>query len=422
MKDHKQRIEYLRKALKVANEDTTNQNIYTIKNWKGKPLHKKVISVDIDYLMFRIDNSRTEIQQLRYLRENPTLPKSLFDDPESSKAQDAQEFILIEMIKAKGKDFLEDLRLRGQDEAAIVTYDGYLVNGNRRVAALRFLGERYIDCVILPEDATPRDIYALEQELQISQDFKEEYHWINELTNIRRGLVDKRYAYKEIEIAKRLRMNVSEIKTKMRMLELIDSFLNWKNISKQYDYSKLDEAEQIFIQLEKAIKKYKNDEKKMNELKNAVFHLIEEKPSKGRLYGYVMDLIRNFDQVYSRMTVALTPQNYSKSLEDQQQVINGNILDTILEGEVVDKHEIFGDSKEAAKISSILVEKIADIKAEYKEKKNAEAVYESVSTALRELQGLVIDNDTAKIESIESKLNQIIYVANDLLKQVKLLQ
>lgn len=235
-------------------------------------------------------------------------------------------------------------------------------------------------------------------------------------------MVDKRYAYKEIEIAKRLRMNVSEIKTKMRMLELIDSFLNWKNISKQYDYSKLDEAEQIFIQLEKAIKKYKNDEKKMNELKNAVFHLIEEKPSKGRLYGYVMDLIRNFDQVYSRMTVALTPQNYSKSLEDQQQVINGNILDTILEGEVVDKHEIFGDSKEAAKISSILVEKIADIKAEYKEKKNAEAVYESVSTALRELQGLVIDNDTAKIESIESKLNQIIYVANDLLKQVKLLQ
>ena len=62
---------------------------------------------------------------------------------------------------------------------------------------------------------------------------------------------------------------------------------------------------------------------------------------------------------------------------------------------------------------------IADIKAENKEKKNAEAVYESVSTALRELQGLAFDDDTSKIDSIINKLKQIISTSERLLQEAK---
>jgi hypothetical protein len=417
MKDHIRRIEYLKEAEKAANDDPTQTRTYTIKNWRGKPLYRKIISVDVDYLMFRIENSRTIRQQLRFLRDHPTLPKTLFNDPESSQAQDAQENILIAMINTTGQEFLRDLQLRGQDDPAIITYDGYIVNGNRRVAALKRLGERYIDCVILPKDANPRDIYELEQQLQISQDFKENYHWINELINISQGIKDKRYGYKEEQQAQRLRVSRPEVESKLRMMDLVDSFLIWKKISKEYDYSKLDDAEQVFKDLEKAVKKYKNDDKKRQEFTNAVFNLIEERPSRGRLYEHVKNLIRDFDQIYERVAPDFKSNNNVMPASDLPQE-NEEILDNLLEGEEEGHPEVFGDADKASEISPILINIIADVKAENKEKKDAEAVYESVSAALRELQGLFIDNDTAKLDSIRNKLEQIILTAKELLKQM----
>jgi len=418
MKDRAQRIEYLKHAVKSANEDTTHLNNLKI-NWRGKPLWKKVISVDIDYLMYRIENTRTEIQQLKYLREHPQLTKKLFEDPESKMAQDAQEEILLSMIKSKGKEFLDDLNLSGQDQPAIITYDGYIVNGNRRTAALKYLESRYIQCAVLPTDATPKDLYALEQEIQMSQDFKEEYHWINELRNIRRGLVDRRYSYRESEMAKRLRVSVQELKRKVRIIELIDLFLKWKKIGGQYDYIKLDDAEQIFTDLEKALrsKKYRLNNK--NELMYGVFSLVENRPSEGRLYQHVQKFIRNFDQVYERVKSEIIPIEESPGDIDKTEVQGKDVIGAILEGEDEKEIEIFDKAENSLDVSKLIIEKTADVDAENKEKRDAEAVYHAVSTALRELNGLIIDNDTDKLESIENKLNEISGVVKKLLIEVK---
>ena len=70
-------------------------------------------------------------------------------------------------------------------------------------------------------------------------------------------------------------------------------------------------------------------------------------------------------------------------------------------------------------MSAMLVETIADVKAENRERKDAEAVYTAVSTALRELQGLKIEDSTAKITSINNKLGQIIKVSTKLLNEVQ---
>ncbi len=424
MKNLSQRIEYIRQRTEAARKEKERPT-YPIKNWRGRkePYYLPIIEVDTDYLMFRLENSRTEIQQLAYLRSNPSLSPTLFNDSESIKAQEAQEAILNKINRDAGKDFFEDLKFRGQDEPAIITYDGYLINGNRRTAALKTLGERYIRCVVLPEDTNPKDIYELEQELQIAEDFREPYHWINELKNIRKGIEDKRYEYSENEIAKRLRIDIKDLKAKRRMLDLLDSFLIWKGLPGQYDYPKLEDTEQIFIQLEKAIKKYK-DLKKLEELKNAVFVLIEEKPSKGRLYGHVMDLIRNFDQVYEKFKKS-NKEEESKSANQNtssNQDDSDSILDSLLNGDNAATSSIFTNATDAPGLASNLLERIADVKAENKEKTDTEAVYESVSTALRELQGLSIDNDTAKLEGIKSKLEQLISTSQTLLLQIQTLE
>jgi hypothetical protein len=419
MKSREERIENIRKVVEAANKDESIKSYYTIKNWRGKPLYRKIVRIDSEYLMFRIENSRTEIQQLAHIRKN-SLPKDFFSDPESPTVQQAQENILTDMVRGKGKDLLDDLKIRKQEDACIISYDGYIVNGNRRTAGLKFLGDRYIDCVVLPEDATPKDIYMLEQQLQIAQDFREKYHWINELRNIRKGKEDARLELSELELAANLRLELKDIKTLLRTLDLVDAFLIWKNITGEYDYPKLDDTEEVFRQLEKAIKKYAKDPAKREALQNAIFNLIEHRPTKGRLYNYVMDLIRNFDQVYVKMQNANTEssepdQTESKKPEDEET----GLLDELIEGESGTETSMFDDPENASETSENLVDVIADVKAENKEKKDAEAVYESVSTALRELQGLMIDNDTAKLGSIRNKLEQIISSSNRLLEELK---
>ena len=420
MRPRAERIEYLKRSVKVANDDDTNKNYYRIKNWRGKPLSLKRIQIDVEYLMFRLENSRTTIQQLAYIRSND-LNEDFFSDPESANAQNAQEEILLKMARTKNKDVLEDLRIRGQEEPCIVTYDGYIVNGNRRTSALKNLGERYIDCVVLKEDATPKDILLLEQTLQIAQDFRADYHWINELENLRRSIQDDRYKVTEDDLATNLRLELKELRVKLRMLDLIDAFLIWKGIPKQYDYGKLDDAEQIFIQLEKVTKKYSKDLNKSQALHNAVFILIEERPSQGRLYQHVMDLIRNFDQVYLKAQEDITS---SKTTEKSQTQESTSTESDLFDELTSDKEEevivtTFNNPDNASDLSSELIETIADIKAENKEIKNNEAVYESVSSALRELQGLTIENETAKLGSIKSKLDQIVITSNRLLEELK---
>ena len=200
------------------------------------------------------------------------------------------------------KDFLNDLRTRKQVEPAIITYDGYIINGNRRTAALKHLGEEYITCVVLPEDATKQEIYELEQEMQLAREFKEPYHWINELKNIKRGATD--FNLNPEQQAKRLRSTKNDVEAKLRMLDLIDLFLFWKDIQGQHDYEKLNDTEQIFIELEKAQRNqsFKRDPIKYDQLKKAVFGLIENRPSEGRLYGKVSELIKRFEKIRDEMS------------------------------------------------------------------------------------------------------------------------
>src|SRR5690606_29844286 len=95
------------------------------------------------------------------------------------------------------------------------------------------------------------------------------------------------------------------------------------------------------------------------------------------------------------------------------------LLDDLLDDEQNIPTFSFEGEESVSENSGKLVEAILDVKNENKEKRDAEAVYEAVSIALRELQGLVIDNDTAKLGSIRNKLEQIIANAERLLEEVK---
>jgi hypothetical protein len=100
-------------------------------------------------------------------------------DPESDVAQTAIRKILratpgFEPLKQNLKD-------EEQREPGVVTRTGLLINGNTRAVALGDLGEEYIDVAVLPADASIPELYALEADLQVAADYRQDYTFTNEL-------------------------------------------------------------------------------------------------------------------------------------------------------------------------------------------------------------------------------------------------
>lgn len=152
--------------------------------WPRQIKELPMVEVEVDWVRFSTLNHRTKAEQLQaiHLSKRPDL---FSGDPLGKVAQDAQYEIL--RSQTGFQELKNDLKERHQQEPAILTAEGVLINGNRRSAALRslyrddhHLAARYVQCLVLPEDATSDELVDLEAELQVAQTFKEDYSWVNE--------------------------------------------------------------------------------------------------------------------------------------------------------------------------------------------------------------------------------------------------
>jgi hypothetical protein len=152
--------------------------------WMRPEKELPVVNLPVDWVRLSTLNHRTRAEQMREIKM--TGAENLFSgDPMGSAAQGAQLRILS--MQEGFEDLKQDLRERGQQEAAVVTGEGVLINGNRRSAALRDLwvneqlpSARYLRAYVLPSDATPDELIDLETELQVAKDYRENYSWVNE--------------------------------------------------------------------------------------------------------------------------------------------------------------------------------------------------------------------------------------------------
>jgi hypothetical protein len=225
---------------------------------KDKELH--VVDLETNWVRFSVLNHRTKAEQLREIKRagNPHLFSS---DPLGGLAQDAQFNILRSQT---GFDELKaDLKERGQREPAIVTAEGVLINGNRRTAALRslfiddsFMAARYVQCLVLPEDATTEELVDLETELQIARDFKEDYSWVNEALLIEE-LYDR--CNKNFQsVAARMHRELSDIQSRYERLQQLNQLIELSNGA--YLHVDFSDKETPFEELAKHIRNKRTDE------------------------------------------------------------------------------------------------------------------------------------------------------------------
>lgn len=167
--------------------------------------------------------------------------------------------ILREQSKDETQFLKKDLKQKGQIDPGLITHDGYVINGNRRMALFEALYEEepnpeyeFLDVQVLPKSVSPKDLWRIEAGFQLSRDKRLDYSPVNQLLKIEEGI---RAGLKPEEIAKSFYGKVTRknIIDDLERLKLMKEYLNY--IGKPDDLKLADGLHNHFIDLQKQIQK-----------------------------------------------------------------------------------------------------------------------------------------------------------------------
>jgi hypothetical protein len=163
----------------------------TIKiEFRGQPTNVQVIDMPVPRLFYNPGTHRIRAQR----SHDPDKDRALSEDPWSDESQEYLHYLLTTLPAdpsrrdPKFDDLQQSLREYKQLEPGLITHSGILVNGNTRRAALKELGFPIIRVGVLPKSCTWDDIHAVELTLQLRQDHRRDYSYINHLLAVEEQL------------------------------------------------------------------------------------------------------------------------------------------------------------------------------------------------------------------------------------------
>lgn len=236
------RIAFLRDRVQTARRDPDHTTFDVPFRQRHSSLVK--ILVPIAFPLYNIKSGRTHKAQTEWIDRNGGR-SDFFDDPEDGEVQGVQHSLLLQMIQEAGLD--ADLARRRQRNPIVLTHDGYIIDGNRRVAALRDAGDvENAEAVVLPEDATRAELFETELELQMAKETRADYDWIDQGLHVRYGVRELREPISSV--AQRMNKPEQEIDDILARMVLVDLYLAWVGNPDAY-HRVPDDSEQAFIEL-----------------------------------------------------------------------------------------------------------------------------------------------------------------------------
>ncbi len=270
-----------------------------------------VIRISVDLPIYRMSNFRTFTAQAEQIVKNKLKPTYFIQGQETDTVQQEQHRLLAELAKkgiAESVVPISDvLTSDGQREPILISSTGVVVNGNRRLAAMRELfadpvadypNFSHVNCMVLPSDATAREILEIEANLQGKPETKLDYDWIGDGQLIK-ALVDSDHSIPDI--AKRLHRSENDIRNALQAIVEADIYLrDWAKADDEYGRIR-DDAEQLFKDLPKLLK---GKSPGLQEASRAIAWSLFENREKlsGRLYDYNAAIGRLADDVLDRLT------------------------------------------------------------------------------------------------------------------------
>ena len=291
--------------------------------------HLPIIRIGIDVPVYRMLNYRTRTAQLGYIHERKESEDFFSSGQENEAVQLAQHDILVDYAK-KGRaesivPIFDALRKEEQHDPLIITSCGVVVNGNRRLAAMRelfaensgdFSNFSHVNCAVLPESATLEDIREIEVRLQMRLETKLPYEWVNESFAIRELLnSDKSHA----DIAKLMNKKKRDVELADQALTEVDIYLDqWTGTPGAYQ--DVEDGEQFFSDLAKGLAKKQGEDLEVS--RRFAWALFQAKQNLNRrVYDYKFSFSDRTEEVAkslaARLGVELTPQDESGDRENE---------------------------------------------------------------------------------------------------------
>src|SRR5258707_7836271 len=237
-------------------------NDTTLDVFPGKKLDLPKIELPIGLPVYRMAKRRTSIEQFAFLRREKRPDNFFTNGEESEEAQQIQHQILAELAKAGGDSIavmMKVLREGRQSQALWITPKGVVINGNRRLAAMRELyaesSKKFphyatVECAVLPS-LTPEQIEELEIRLQVAPETKLPYGWIHDCL-----LIEKRINSGKSEeyVANLMGKRGGDVRSALAALQEVNIYLrDWRK--SPGDYGLVEEnGKQFFYDLPKQLK------------------------------------------------------------------------------------------------------------------------------------------------------------------------
>lgn len=284
------------------------------------PIH----TVEIGMPKYRLSNGRTQDAQEEIIIEK-NLPEDYFErDIELNEAHKEQHQILKNQLKSGGIDLISYFKDKNQEEPLILDNNGFVVNGNRRLCAMRELYQKdieagkasprfsHIEVIILPP-CSEDDILILEGKLQIVEDIRADYVWTAEGC-MYRSLRDKKN-YSTERIAGIYDKKPEEIEELILLLTYVDQYLESRNKPKKYQ--EIQNEKFAFEAIVKGRKKLGVEVDKKEIFQTVAFSVIEHPlPGMGRLHSFIPKIVENIDQIIERAQQEF-PSDEPTSMEDE---------------------------------------------------------------------------------------------------------
>ena len=328
----------------------------------GKHQHLRLFDVSIDLPKYRINNGRTLSAQ-----EEWVVDKKLKDDffkkadYESNKVQEIQHQILKHKItRTDSVNIINEFKKEQQTQPLLLTFDGFVLNGNRRLCAMRevFYSSKTkynhfkdIEVVALPS-LDEKQLQEIEARLQLKTDWEQDYSWIDQ------ALIYK--DQKEIggisarDIASRDNVKPKWVEDTIELLDFVNEYLKW--IGKPKKYSLVSSQEHSFRRLLQFWDRQKTSADK-EILKLTTFQLIKN-PHEGRTYTQIQDVAKQMPDLINNLSKELGKKptdvkGLSVAIKSKTKDVGETVVDTVINTVATTKAKAKKTKKNDASIKAI---------------------------------------------------------------------
>lgn len=407
--------------------------------FRGEQKKFKRIRVPQNLPLYRTKNGRTTIAQNTLIRDKNLKDNAFTSGEEIPLIQNFQHGILLNLAKNnKGNIYKELGYVEQQRESLLMTFDGIIVNGNRRLAAMRDLyaidPSRYssfshVDVVVLPQEATEKDIEVIETELQLTPDTKLDYGWVERRLKIRYQLNKIGFDRNEIKRIYRFKRE-DEMNAELQQLELAEEYLS-TYLNEAYNYELVSDKEQLFSDLQKALPTNRPEEAEAR--RKIGFLIAKESRNLGdRAYSFKSLFGDNFAEVVSIFAeennipitgdIGTAAEEYD-DLDDLESWFDDSteLVTEIEEHSNPYSHliEAFDNSEDTNETAESLIAILESVKLQEKEEKLSRKGLQEAQNALRALSNIELDHcDTSTFDQLKGQLKAIIDTSNKLLNNL----